>query len=79
MPTVFDDMFNYNQNIHLYATRQSKALHVPMCRSLITSKTIRYKGVSIWNIIIKCIELNCSLFTFKRKLRHYLYEYGSIV
>ena len=79
LPTVFDDMFTLNENIHLYRTRQSLTLHVPLCRSVITSKTIRYKGVSIWNTVIKFIGLNYSLFTFKRKLRHYLFQHGAIV
>ena len=76
---VFDDMFIYNTNIHGHTTRQSYKLHVTFCRSLTKSKTIRHKGVSIWNTITQGIELDCKMPVFKRRVRKFLKEHGAAI
>ena len=45
---------------------------IPFCRLEIVKSQIRYKGVELWNMINSTISHNCSLFTFKRKIKKYL-------
>ena len=51
LPTIFDDLFISNKDIHQYGRRQKNKLHVPKAKLSISQKSIRYIGVSIWNFI----------------------------
>ena len=73
LPSVFDDMFCINANVHQHATRQANLLHIPRISSNRTKKTIRYEGCIIWNHIMKSnIPFDCSAATFKRQFKRYL-------
>ena len=47
-------------------------LHVPKCKLAVTQKYVAYQGVILWNNMYNTIDINCSIVTFKRKLRNYL-------
>ena len=73
LPSIFDNMFCINANVHQHATRQAKWLHIPRVSSNRSKKTIRYEGCVIWNHIMKNnIPTNCSEATFKIHHKRYL-------
>ena len=74
LPSLFDDMFIRNVDVHHYNTRQSKDFHVPLVRTNTTKMTISYKGVIIWNDINKIVNTNFSLAAFKSNLKKYLLQ-----
>ena len=76
LPPVFTDMFVYNSSVHTYQTRQDYLLHVPLSQSVVLSNSIRIKGVTIWNAIHKCVNIECSLACFKRKLKDFLLSHN---
>ena len=53
VPELFVKFFNNNAETHDYFTRQHNHLHVPMIKSNLSKFTIRYRGVIIWNGIMK--------------------------
>ena len=69
---VFNDMFSYNCNIHDHNTRMSTGIHIPVIRLNIAKRFIRYSGVILWNRIIGKIDINCTIYTFKRQLKRFL-------
>ena len=66
---AFIDMFVYNSNVHQYDTRQSHLLHIPAVRSNLGKRNLRYEGPVIWNELQSSININCSLYSFKRQLK----------
>ena len=69
LPNTFDDMFTFNRSVHVHYTRQCKELHVPIIHSNLVKMSIRYIGVITWNKASRYMMLNCTLDTFKRRLR----------
>ena len=53
VPELFVNFFNSNAETHDYFTRQHNHLHVPMIKSNLSKFAIRYRGVIIWNGIMK--------------------------
>ena len=49
LPEIFSMMFVINKTVHKYETRQENMLHVPVGKTSLALKCIRYKGVSLWN------------------------------
>ena len=72
LPDIFNDLFVYNSSIHGHATRQNNLLHVPVSKSLVLSRSIRIKGVSIWNNLSKLVNHDCSFGKYKYDLKQYL-------
>lgn len=70
LPQVFNSLFNVNTNV--YNTRQCNNLYVPKGKNAAIYKTIRFKGVSLWNTFNVIINTSCSMTTFKTKLKVYL-------
>ena len=69
LPPVVDELFQYTytQSTHSMQTRQHYLLRVPMVRSELSRKTIRIRGVGVWNqILLSNINIYSSLPTFKR-------------
>ena len=57
----------FQRNTEVYNARQSRDLHVAFTRSSMYSKTIRFKGVFIWNQIAGMLDSGCSIFICKNK------------
>ena len=72
LPAIFDDFYIYNNSVHSYNTRQCTRLHVPVARTDMRNRTIRFKGVTILNYFSTVIEQNCSIYTYKRNLKRYI-------
>ena len=69
VPLICQSMFVTNADIHCYNTRQRHQLHVPISQSATLFKTIRVKGVSVWNSIMNMVDIQCSIGTYKYRLR----------
>ncbi len=74
LPSMFNEMFQLNQNIHEHYTRQQNKLHVPRPNTTAVSKSIRYRGVFLWNTLSTNFKTNVTLFTFKKELKRYLLD-----
>ena len=75
VPRVFNEFFHCNNAIHNYFARQSKYLHVPLEKSNLSQFCIRYRGVTVWNAILKSkINSNCSEYVFSKSLKSSLIE-----
>ena len=72
LPSMFQEMFTLNRDIHTYATRQSMHFHVPACRTNISKMSLRYQGSVFWNKLLMCIDIECSIGTFKKRVKAYL-------
>ena len=71
LPPIFD-MFAYNHDIHTYNTRGSDLLHIPICATNRSQKTVKYTGAECWNSLSSGIETDCKIGTFKKRLRTYI-------
>jgi hypothetical protein len=72
LPDIFLSMFTTNKTVHRYDTRQAKKLHVPKANLTIVSRTIKFKGVNLWNRITEHIPDNCSIQSFKHRVKEFL-------
>ena len=45
--------FVLNSDIHGYYTRQNDYLHAPQVKSNLSTFGIRYRGVTVWNALLK--------------------------
>jgi len=52
LPTMFDDLFIYNRDVHHHHTRQYLCLYVPVVKSNLRKMFICYKGAIIWNSLL---------------------------
>ena len=69
---ICNEMFQRNINVHSYHTRQRNKLHVPKYRLNITLKHVSYLGVILWNAILDKTDINCSIVTFKQRVKRLL-------
>ena len=67
LPNIFTNFFTYNRDIHTYHTRQHDLLHVPSSFS-----KIRDIAVSVSNYFASHIERNCSLNTYKDRVKRHI-------
>ena len=74
LPSFVKDMFTVTTGLHTYETRQAASykLYVPKAKTNAIYKTIRFKGIQFWNLILNKIDTNCGLATYKKKLKYYL-------
>ena len=52
-PTIFDNYFDLNRDVHSYSTRQAELLHIPHVRTNMAKLGLRYYGAVIWNKILR--------------------------
>ena len=74
VPKCMHELFKTTTEVHSRLTRQKDKLYLPFTRLEIVKKSIRYKGVTVWNNICDNIQTNCSLYCFKHKLKSYLLQ-----
>ena len=53
VPGIFSDFVQFISALHSYSTRQSEHLHVPLERSNFSQFCIRFRGLVVWNAILK--------------------------
>ena len=68
-PPVLYELFRTNASIHPINTRQRHLLHVPRLFTNLSMKSIRFRGVFIWNQLNREININVSTHTFKTCLK----------
>ena len=76
LPTSLDDLFHQNATVHSVSTRQQYLLHVQLIHSEISKKSIRIRGVKLWNKILTDRHLNVyvSQSVFKSTFLNLLFE-----
>ena len=67
-PPVVEDVSIRNAQVHEHLPRQQSSLHFPLARLVRCNRTIGYRGVFIWNQMLRRIDCNCCISVFKRKL-----------
>ena len=72
MPTIFNDLFCRNSEVNTRLTRNTHKLAIPLCRTELHKRTIRYQGPTIWNACEDIVDPKCSIHTFKKRLKQYL-------
>ena len=72
LPSLFDTMFVLNTEIHGHFTRQYNCYHSPVWRLEVRRRTISVQGPYFWNLIRKKIDCNCSISTFKFRIKSFL-------
>ena len=71
-PDIFNTMFLINKNVHSHSTRQINKMHIPLAKTAMVKRSIRYRGVTVWNYISDKFDYNCSISVYKKKLKKYL-------
>ena len=73
LPSVFDNFFVKNENIHSHNTRNKNLYRTPLLRLDLRKRTIRATGVRVYNYISQFITLDanvkCSISNFKTCLK----------
>ena len=72
LPSLFQDIYTLNSNIHTYPTRRSTDYHLENPKIIIAQKSIRHHGPDIWNDLPYEIKQCSSLFSFKASLKKIL-------
>ena len=63
-PTIINNMYTQNVNVHTHNIRQKHHLHVPTGSSDIYPKSFYCSSILIWNDIMKNVDVSVSLFKF---------------
>ena len=79
LPVVFDQMFTRNTSLYTYSTRQCQNLHVPRAPTNMIKMSIRYRGVIVWNKLCKYLDSECTLATFKSRMKLCIIQNNLIV
>ena len=72
-PPIFD-FFRLTSSIHDYDTRQANTIYLEFVPTIKSQKFIKISGTKLCNFIVKYINLNCAISTFKSKLKNLLLE-----
>ena len=72
LPDNFTSMFTLLSETHNYFTRQFGTLKIPLCKTNMSRRNIRYKGVIIWNKICNISILFNSIDLFKAHIKQSL-------
>ena len=72
LPNVFLALFQRNEQVHTFSTRNSKSLHYPYFSKTVTQQSIMCSGVKIWNSIPFTVRNMQSQSAFKNNLKRYL-------
>ena len=72
LPSIFNETFVQNIDVHQYYTRQCYQLHVQKCNRNLSQKSVRCTGTALWNDTLNIINNNCSLSVYKQHVKQYL-------
>ena len=72
VPEIFERFYIVNSDIHDHYTRQSEYFHTIGAKTVLRMRSTRVIGVNIFNFFYPKIDLDCSLPTYKYKLKHHL-------
>ena len=77
LPNVISDMFTRQSDVNVYKTRQCNDLRLPNFKTKNVENSISVQGVRIWNTYSKKLDCNCSVLTFKKRLKALLLKQQS--
>ena len=72
LPDMFLHLFQRNEQVHTFFTRNSKSLHYPYFSKTVTQQSIMCSVVKIWNSIPFTVRNMQSQSAFKNNLKRYL-------
>ena len=72
VPNIFDNFYTINSEVHPHFTRQSSLLHTAKAKTKARSSSIRVTGVKTSNFYQSRIDMDCSLLTYKKKLKFHI-------
>ena len=72
LPSIFNNVFNKNIDVHPYPTRQCYKLHLPKSKTTALQKSVKYNGVIIWNCICDKVDNDWNIILFKKRVKQYL-------
>ena len=75
LPSVFNNIFTPNDEIHNYPTRQNSMYHLPKTRTAFTQNTFIFTAPKFWNSLPLEIRDSKVLGTLKRKLKKILINF----
>ena len=79
VPTLFENFFRQNNNIHRYETRISQNLHLTKCKSNVRKFSVRINGAMVWNSLPEDLKQSHSLLIFKKRLRKHIIDRKGIL
>ena len=71
LPSIFG-MFQRTSHVHSYPTRQQCSYYIQKDSTVRTEKTIRISGPKTWNSIIKHVDINCKIGSYKTNIKKFI-------
>ena len=78
LPEIFTNYFDFNKCVHNYNTRNADCLHLMSVTSVKGSRSIKFKGVQLWNSLPENIRNIKSTGQFKATLKKYYLDNLSV-
>jgi len=77
LPSVFSSYFEENTLIHHHntGTREKHQFHISSVSSEYGKRTIKYKGIKLWNNLSVDIKETKSLQSFKHKIQEFILQF----
>ena len=72
LPCLFNNFFTRNHDVHSHFTRQANSFHVPVARTNLLYRSVRFKGVRIFNIFVDRFSTDCSISEYKNNIKSFL-------
>ena len=71
LPSIFS-FFKLTSDVHSYPTRQNKSYYINYAPTVRSQKTIKITGPKLWNIILKKINIQNKISSYKVNLKKFL-------
>ena len=68
----FNDFFCYNRSYHDYPTRNQNAFRIPIARTTLRAKTLKFTATRYYNESIEKLDYTTSIKEFKTNVISYL-------
>ena len=72
LPSVFENFFIPNSNIHSYPTRNSSGYHLENPRIILAQKSLKHHGPDVWNSLPDSLKQCTKLHLFKQQFKNIL-------
>ena len=76
LPSMFENMFISTSDVHDYSTRQADLLYVQYASTKRTQRTIKHFGTKLLNSLCNTIDIDCSISTFKLRMKIFLLSWS---
>ena len=68
---IFDNLYQQNDTIHRYNTRQAGNIHVSNPYNKLGETTIKHQGTTLWNLLPQDIKTAQTIKSFSKKVKSY--------